>query len=378
MAGKVITREWTSRGPTGRKVRHVAYGYDVTINGKRERKFSSEWTSEAQALEELVKRLKNAEAGTAAPVDRTLGELVEEYLRYKGNSGKRSLRDDTCILKKRILPTFGPELPARKLTAPAIAQYERDRLGKVTPYRVANELTVLRHMLRLAKKWGYLAAVPDIELPKKPEGRLRFLDEDEIARLLKASTVAKGRGAARNRLLAPAVVLALNTGMRKDELLGLTWERVDLAADFGLSARLTLYKTKSGKPRGIPLNQDAIAALEAVEPEPEKRTGLVFTRGDLRTSFENAVARAGIPNFRFHDLRHTFASHFMMRSGNLYDLKEILGHSDIKMTMRYAHLSPHHLHGSIAKVEGLTRVRPTAHETAQSAPAAVEIGRGEV
>lgn len=375
MAGKVILRKWTSRGPLGRKQRHVAYGYDVTINGKRERKFSSEWQTENDALEELLKRQRQAEAGSAARVDRTLEELVTEYLAHKQNLGKRSLRDDTCILKKRILPAFGPSLPARKLTAPAIAQYERDRLGEVTAYRVSNELAVLRHMLRLARKWGYLDQVPDIELPKKPEGRLRFLDDGEITRLLTAC--AKVKGASRNPALAPAVVLALNTGMRKEELLGLTWERVDLVADFGLSARITLYRTKSGKPRGIPLNQDATAALEAVEPDPEKRTGLVFKRGDVRTSFENALVRAGILDFRFHDLRHTFASHFMMRGGGLYDLKEILGHADVKMTMRYAHLSPHHLHGSIAKVEGLARMRPAAHAAAQSTPAGAAVGTGE-
>jgi site-specific recombinase XerD len=84
-----------------------------------------------------------------------------------------------------------------------------------------------------------------------------------------------------------------------------------------------------------------------------------------------------MPNFGPHDLRHTFASHFMMRGANLYDLKEILGHADIKMTMRYAHLSPHHLHGSIAKVEGLALVRRTAHETAQSAPEPASVEEAE-
>ncbi len=214
--------------------------------------------------------------------------------------------------------------------------------------------------------------MPDIEMPKKPEGRLRYLDGNEIQKLLDAC------GKSRNSYLAPLVALALNTGMRKGELLGLTWERVDLAADFGLSARITLYKTKSGKPRGVPLNQDAVAALEAVESDAEARAGLVFKRGDgskwgqVRTAFTTALDRAGVQGFRFHDLRHTFASHFMMRGGNLYDLKEILGHADIKMTMRYAHLSPHHLYGSITKVEGLARGRPgapgptMAHQMAQS------------
>jgi integrase len=271
MAGKVITREWTSRGPLGRRVRHVAYGYDVTINGKRERKVDSTWTCENDALEELLKRQRDADAGRER-VDRTLGELADEYLRYKTDQGKRSLREDRRILKKRILPALGASLPVRRLCVAAIAQYERERAGQVSAYTVANELTVLRHMLRLGRRWGYRDDVPDIAMPKKPAARERYLEETEIEKLLAAC------GRSRNPYLGPLVALALNTGMRKGELLGLTWERVDLSADFGLSARLTLYKTKSGKPRGIPLNHDAVAALEAVEPAQERRHGPVFKR----------------------------------------------------------------------------------------------------
>ncbi len=337
------------------------------VGGKRERKFSSEWQTEDDALRALVARQDEAAAGRdGRPADATLGALTEAYLAHKANEGKRSLRNDAAILKKRLLPAFGPTLPVRALTETAIARYEQARIADVSAYTVSNELGVLRHMLRLGRRWGYLDRVPDIEMPKKPEGRTRYLEEDEIGRLLTACA------ASRNPYLPALVGLPLNTGMRKEEVLGLTWERVNLAADFGLSAKLTLYKTKSGKPRGVPLNQDAVAALEAVEPDPAKRTGLVFKRGDgsrwgqVRTAFTAALARAGIQGFRFHDLRHTFASHFMMRSGSLYDLKEILGHSDIKMTMRYAHLSPHHLHASIAKVEGLARMPATAHQMAQN------------
>jgi integrase len=161
-------------------------------------------------------------------------------------------------------------------------------------------------------------------------------------------------------------------GLRRGELLGLTWERIELEADYGLSARLTLYDTKSGKPRGVPLNDDAVQALASVEKDQAERTGLVFRRrggtawGQIRTAFAGALIRAGITHFRFHDLRHTFASHFMMRGGSLYGLKEILGHSDLKMTMRYAHLSPQHLRAGVMKLEGLTKLVSVAHGVAHS------------
>jgi len=112
---------------------------------------------------------------------------------------------------------------------------------------------------------------------------------------------------------------AINTGMRKNEILALTWERGDLAKDLGFNARITLYDTKNGEPRGIPLNKAAIAALTSIEPDAEQQAGRVFKRrngedwGQIRTAFENAVERAGLPDFRFHDLWHTAASHLAMR-----------------------------------------------------------------
>jgi integrase len=358
----VYTKVWWAKGPTGRRVKHVSYGYTLMVAGRREKRFSSAWQTEAEAWAALHARQQAIASGQLTPpATRTLGELVQEYLRYKADQGKRSLSEDRRILMTRVLPAFGADLAVKRLTADRVGQYERRRVGEVSAFTVANELTVLRHMLRLARRWGYLEHVPEIDLPKKPEPRQRYLDESEITRLLTACATSK------NPLLGTIVTVALHTGMRKEEILGLQWERVDLA-----TARITLYKTKSQKPRGIPINRDFYEALVALEPEPAERQGLVFTRrdgtawGQIRTAFTTALTRAGIRAFRFHDLRHTFASHFMMRGGSLYDLKEILGHSDIKMTMRYAHLSPQHLRTGMERMEGLTR-RPLAHDLAQSA-----------
>jgi integrase len=361
---KIITRVWSSRGPTGKRTRHVSYGYDVRIGGQRERTVSAEWTTEAQALDALSRRLKDAEHGKVSqPADASLGALVENYLQYKAERGKRSLREDRRILTKRLLPAFGAERPARQLTEQLIAQYEKRRGGQVSTFTVANELTVLRHMLRLGRRWGYLEQVPEIEMPKKPEPRERYLDQAEIDRLIPACC------ASRNPYLAAIVLLALNTGMRKAEILGLEWPRVDLA-----TSRLTLYRTKSGKPRGIPINRAVYDALVAIEPDQGRRAGLVFARrdgaawGQIRTAFAAALKRAAIAGFRFHDLRHTFASHYMMRGGQLYDLKEILGHSDVKMTTRYAHLSPAHLRAGVDALDGLTAASETLRESSETVP----------
>jgi len=95
----------------------------------------------------------------------------------------------------------------------------------------------------------------------------------------------------------------------------------------------------------------------------------LFPRLQLGTAFASALTRAGIKGFRFHDLRHTFASHYMMRAGQLYDLKETLGHSDVKMTARYAHLSPAHLRAGVDALDGLTGGHTDGHKVLESGPA---------
>lgn len=369
---KIIRRIWTSQGATGKRVRRVAYGYTLMVNGKQERKWSSAWPTEEVALAALADRQKAIAAGAVDRPDRTLGEVAEEYVQYKADHGKRSVKDDARILRTRLLPAFGAGRPVRTLSAVAIAQYEKARMGttatgrdrKVSAFTVCNELAVLRHMLRLARRWGYLEQAPEIVLPKTPGGRLRYLEADEIARLVAACR------ASRNRALLAVVVLAVHTGMRKGEILGLEWPRVDLS-----SARITLEQTKSGQPRGVPINRDVYEALLALEPAAERRQGRLFPPGNdrrgsqIRTAFEAALARAGITGFRFHDLRHTAASHLVMRGATLQEVKEILGHSDLRMTLRYAHLSPAHLRGAVERLEGLTLAAEpvaSAHESAQS------------
>jgi integrase len=210
-------------------------------------------------------------------------------------------------------------------------------------------------------------------MPKAPEGRTRYLTQDEITRLLQACSQSK------NKHLQAIVILAINTGMRKGEIMQLEWERVELDKDLGFNASIRLYHTKNGKPRGIHLNKQALAALVSVEPDPARRVGLVFKRsngehwGAIRTAFDAALRRAAIPNFRFHDLRHTAASWLVMRGRPLAEIKEVLGHASITMTLRYAHLSPAHLRSCVESLDGLTpMIAPLdemTHKMAQSSSA---------
>jgi len=115
------------------------------------------------------------------------------------------------------------------------------------------------------------------------------------------------------------------------------------------------------------MNADVYRALVALEPDADKRVGLLFRRrdgarwGQIRTAFQKALERAEIKGFRLHDLRHTCGSWLAMNGATLVEIKEILGHSDIK-TLRYAHHSPGHLRGAVARLEGLTTSTESAHE----------------
>ena len=220
---------------------------------------------------------------------------------------------------------------------------------------VNRPLSILRHMLQLAhEEWEVLPVVPRIRPEKESQGRLRWLESDEEMRLLDACATSV------NKHLLPIVTVALETGLRKGELLGLTWDRVDLSRGV-----LRLEVTKSGKRREVPIRQAGYAVLSAL---PGLHEGRVWPLGNFRTSFESAVKAAKLNGpFRFHDCRHHFASWYVMDGGNLQVLEKLLGHASLTMTMKYAHLSPDYLRADVAKVEaarerrrrGMDQIEPT-------------------
>jgi len=155
--------------------------------------------------------------------------------------------------------------------------------------------------------------------------------------------------------LKPTVLVSINTGIRQGELLKLTWDNVNLE-----QAVLTIVgsTSKTGKTRHIPLNEEALFVLRAWKNQPGTKSisGYVFPSIDgepmcgIGNSWERLLARARISNFRWHDLRHTFASKLVMVGENLNTVRELLGHADYKMTLRYAHLAPEHKAAAVAKL----------------------------
>ena len=147
----------------------------------------------------------------------------------------------------------------------------------------------------------------------------------------------------RNSSLYTIVVLALSTGARRGELLSLHWSDVDLTREM-----LTFRKTKNGETRAVPLTGYALDVLSQRAQSRRRDTTLVFPNStgtrpmSIREAFEYAVQRAGVMNFRFHDLRHSAASYLAMGGASLAEIAEVLGHKTLQMTKRYTHLTESH------------------------------------
>jgi integrase len=344
---KIRQRTWTI---PGQRTKRKAWGFVTVENGKQVRQFKAEWTREdaENALAAYV--LKVEQPKEPAP-GMTFGDAIARYVQAKGR--KKSIRDDQRHLAG-FKSYFGADTALADITTSRVSAWKAERLAAVCPqtkrrYSAAainRPLAALRHLLQLAREeWEVLPVAPRIRLEKEPEGRIRWLEPDQEQKLLDACR------ASRTKHLAAVVTLALESGLRKAELLGLTWDRVDMSRGV-----IRLELTKSGKRREVPMRQ---AVYDVLAGLPGEREGRVWRSGNIRTAFENAVEQAKLDDFHFHDCRHHFASWFVMRGGSLQALKEILGHAELKMTLRYAHLAPDHLRGEMVKTEAQ---RPAAVE----------------
>lgn len=255
--------------------------------------------------------------------------------------------------------------------------------GGMKPRSINRDIQRLQSVLSRAVEWGILGKHPLAGLkPLKFDktGRVRFLTSDEEVALRKALKtreeklrqarirfntwrVARGKKPLSEREgdyldhLRPLVIVALNTGLRRGELLGLTWGSVSFP---GKMLTVTAATAKSGHTRRVPLNREALEVLttwHARQRKP-KSDALVFPGHEgqrmthIYTSWSSLVQAANLKNFRLHDCRHHFASKLVQSGVDLYAVKELLGHSEIAMTERYSHLAPDNLRAAVEKVSG--------------------------
>lgn len=254
--------------------------------------------------------------------------------------------------------TFKDEAAARA----ALAQIALDR-KKGTPDReapVVSKRTVdvvmarLKRLFSLCVEWGLLERSPAerVKLFREDVMRVRYLSEEEEDLLLGAASPH----------LCRIITVALNTGMRKGELMGLRWQDVDLKNGV---AYIPATRAKGKRDRRIHLNAPAVAALEELA-RPIDSTELVFNsltggpHGNLERLWRRALAASDLQDFHFHDLRHTFASRLVMAGVDLNTVRELLGHTNLIMTLRYAHLAPSRLKEAV-RILAIPRLHEKVH-----------------
>ncbi|MEM4732305.1 MAG: tyrosine-type recombinase/integrase [Desulfurococcaceae archaeon] len=301
--------------------------------------------------------------GTYLPVKEkglTFKELAQEYLKWyetHHHNTKESTKRKHKHVVQKLVEVFG-SLPANNITTLRIESYKQERLKEgVSPKTINNELATLRAILRKAKELGLIHFdLPKISLLKVSNERVRYLLPEEVDRLI--SNLPDW--------LKPMVEFALYTGLRAGELTSLKWDMVDFASS---SLQLPASLSKNKETARIPLNSRAIEILKEIKEKQEKSGighGYVFTNskgepyseGGYRKAFNNALRKSNIVDFRFHDLRHTFASWLAMKGVDLYTIQHLTRHKSTNMVKRYAHLSPEHLREAVKKLEDIPKVIP--------------------
>jgi len=255
--------------------------------------------------------------------------LAGIYLEDYAKANKKSWMCDKYCLEAHLKPYFG-NLGLSDISPLLVEKYRAERLRAGVQKSTTNrELALLKKMLNLAIDWNLATQNPVLKVrlfPEKDNLKERVLAEEEEARLL-------GQCAT---YLRPIVVAALNTGMRKAEILNLKWHEVDLK-----QKTVLVTKTKSGRNRLIPVNDALLEVLKALKAESKSEH--VFTGSDgkhlmtIRRAFGNACRRGGISGLRFHDLRHTFGTRLIRKGVDIVTVQHLLGHYSVTVTQRYTH-----------------------------------------
>lgn len=324
--------------------------------------------------------LTAAEQGQPIPNPRTrgkmtLGEFLEREYRQWAESHQRAGASNVVRLKRFFADLL--DRPLVDLTTPSLERWRSGRLNRGLEASTVNrETAILRAALAKAVEWGHLREHPlaTLKLLKTDTGgRVRYLLPEEEKRLrdaLAARDAEKREARARGNAwrqergqktlpelsgseycdhLTPLVLLVMNTGLRRGEALALRWENI---RDGTLTVE---WKTAKGqKTRHIPLNREARAVLERWR-EQTGGEGYVFGNGegriqDVKKAWAALVGRAQLKDFRFHDLRHHFASRLVQSGVNLYVVQKLLGHSTIRMTERYSHLAPRDTREAVERI----------------------------
>jgi integrase len=292
---------------------------------------------EAESL--LVNRKQSIQQGKAPEIKKianhTFTELTEKYSLWM--TGRHRSADSKQYRINYMQKYFG-NIPLRRFNTLLAEQYQTDLINRnLKPATVNKHLSIIKAMIKKAVDWGFveeetLKMVRKVKMLTENNKRLRYLSRDECQELISCCDLH----------LKPIVITALNTGMRKSEVLNLRWDQVDLTHGF-----ILLDITKNGERREIPIHSTMKETFKSISRRLDvphvffdSKTGKPYQ--NVKRSFATACKRAKLIDFRFHDLRHTFGSQLVMSGIDITTVKELLGHKTLTMTLRYSHLAPSH------------------------------------
>lgn len=329
--------------------------------------FESSHSDKLKAAESLLHK-RHAEIQDGKQPERikiknySFDQLAQEYVKW---AERQRCFCKKSYLIKQLVDEYG-HYPLRRFDTRMAEQLQTERLQKGNkPATINRLLATMKHMFTKAVDWNMveedtLKRIRRAKLLEENNRRLRYLSREECQALVNAC----------QDHLRPIVITALNTGMRKEEILSLTWDSVDLKHGF-----ILLDKTKNGERREIPINgtlRETLSGLVRRINVPyvfhDPKTGQRYM--NIKKSFSSACRRTGIRDFHPHDCRHTFASQLVMAGVDLTTVKELLGHKTLTMTLRYAHLAPAHKVKAVDILDGAINETSTIQKLYKSKGAA--------
>ena len=282
--------------------------------------------------------------------NKTFSEMIEKYMSEYSilKASSSSLRDRG--IAKLLLSYFG-DYYLKDISPSLIIDYKSFRRKKGTlPATIERELSLMKRAFNLAvKEWEWCK-----DNPVSRVSRERF--NNQIERWLTHEEESSFMAACPDGF-KEIIIFALNTGMRQGEILNLEWPHVDL-----FRKTVTITRSKNGERRTIPLNQSALEVLKSKAKVRHIKSHYIFTsqngtridQANLLKVFYQALKKSNVLKFRFHDLRHTFATRLVQANVDLYTVSKLLGHKDIKMSQRYSHHCPESLRGGVEVLDKIS------------------------
>lgn len=333
------------------------YWVDISApDGERIRRSTgTEERSKAQEYHDKLKHELWQVSRLGKTPDRTFGDIVVLAL--------REAEEQSCFANKQIyasywLSVFGSRL-ITKISGeeiadnlPTFSTAKRRPLSNATRNRYR---AFIMRAFSLAVKSGWLANTPHISTQREPKVRVRWIEKDQARALINSLET---------EWMKRVVSFALLTGARKGEILSMKWDSVNLSRRIAV---VTADNAKSGKARPLPLNDEAVKAITSCRRDCDYVFSLNGEQAKqiARGEFSRALGRAGITDFRFHDLRHTWASWHVQNGTPLMTLKEMGGWEKLEMVNKYAHLSTEHL----SKFSGIVTFLTQDTESESNVPA---------